>query len=166
MRGILLFTYFVLLSFTFVFGQQTSKNKWVNQRIQTDSFNVPINSSTYYFPLELFYNKGKNNVKISTYLDSWYSKMLYALNEPLLFNKLEEKEVYRFTWLRSGKNPVSIRIEKENENIKLFLKVSDGESINNPGKLITNKSKTLTTSQWNIFKSKINKIRFWTLPVE
>jgi hypothetical protein len=92
--------------------------------------------------------------------------MLYALNEPLLFNKLEEKEVYRFTWLRSGKNPVSIRIEKENENIKLFLKVSDGESINNPGKLITNKSKTLTTSQWNIFKSKINKIRFWTLPVE
>ena len=92
--------------------------------------------------------------------------MLFALNEPLLYNTTDDKEVYRFTWLRRFRNPVSMRIEKKNDLVKLYVKVSDGAGGSHPGKIITDKVIELNMDQWNMFKTKINVIHFWKLPVE
>ena len=38
--------------------------------------------------------------------------------------------------------------------------------ISSPGKIITDEVKELTMEQWNTFKTMINEIHFWKLPVE
>jgi hypothetical protein len=61
---------------------------------------------------------------VEFFVDSWYSKMLFALHEPVLYNYMGKEELYHFTWLRTFDIPASIRIQKHGNNIRLFAKVS------------------------------------------
>lgn len=89
------------------------------------------------------------------------------------FNALEENalsttgEIYRFTWLRTNHNPISIRIENKNgkEGI-VYWKVCDGLGGYEPGSLKINSSKKISIQNWETLKQKINTINFWKLKTQ
>lgn len=134
--------------------------------IEVDDHNVPVSGKQFYFPLKFFIMSGENkNEKplIDIDLNSiiYYSRFLYAMKEPLLFNKKSKKEIYRFTWLRTFHHPVTIRIEKDGETCLLYWKLSDGEGGYDPGKVITDKSKPVDIKIWQELKSMLQKMDFW-----
>jgi hypothetical protein len=120
-----------------------------------------------YFPLK---DKGQDSLSNTNALDTfkniWYSKMLFALDEPILANYNESEEILRFTWLRTFNHPVSVRIQKQNNRINLTVKVSSGAGGYEPGKIIINKNILLNMDDWNKLKSKFDELNFFNLPVE
>jgi hypothetical protein len=141
-----------------------AKKQYLNDKIKTDSCNIPLDSNAFYFPIVSF-SENKNNW-LDTFTDTWYSKMLFALQEPLLYNKTDNKISFRFTWLRTFHNPIAIRIENNNHHYKLYWKKSSGAGGYKPGKLTLNKSKEISEKEWNKFIELVNKANFWDLPTD
>lgn len=140
--------------------------------IKVDDNNVPVSGDQYYFPKEMFpyilyyYAKespGKDMVKkqYDDFVMKWYSMQLYAMKEPLLFNKKSDKEVFRFTLLRTFDKPVVIRIEKDRENYSLFWKVCSGEGGYDPGEIEVNECRNIEKQEWDIFQQKLHDLDFW-----
>ncbi len=103
---------------------------------------------------------------LDTFTNQWYSKMLFALHEPVLSNYKGDKEVYRFTWLRTFHHPVSVRLEKQNNVIKLFTKVCKGAGGYEPKELIFDTTINVTAEQHKTLTQKIDNINFWNLTTE
>lgn len=99
-------------------------------------------------------------------MNVWYSKMLSALKEPILCNYEGEAEIYRFTWLRTFHNPITIRVQKRRDRINLIAKVSDGAGGYEPGKIIVDKSIPVVISEWILIEEQFNNMDFWNLPTE
>ena len=127
-----------------------------------DSLYYPKDSSYLYFPVKII-EDGKES---SWNGNEWYSKMLFALHEPVLASYTGDIEIFRFTLLRTWGRPLAIRIQKEEDLISLTLKVTDGHAGYNPGKLLSNKTIQLHSDQWDSFKEKIDEISFWSLPFQ
>lgn len=117
----------------------------------------------YYFPLEVFTDSGSyvNSGRLEV---KWYSRHLFALNEPILYSDKSDNESYRFTWLRSFHDPVAIRIERNKDSYTLFWKQSDGSGGYEPGKIIVNQQKTIDKKTWDSFLDKLTGIDLWQLP--
>jgi hypothetical protein len=136
-----------------------TKKQYLNDKIKTDSCNIPIDYNVKYFPLECFYDSIHNrsgNFKVRR-----FSYILFALKEPLLYNKVEPKIIFRFTWIRTFHNPIAIRIENNNNNYRLYWKKASGEGGYDSGDLVVNQEKVLTEQEWNKFIELINILKFW-----
>lgn len=144
---------------------ENSPNKGNESFAKYDTLPLPVNSSIFYFRLKPSWQDTTRNA-LDTFLNTWYSKMLFALNEPILKDYHGSKEIYRFTWLRSFHHPVSIRLEKQEDKINLFTKVSNGAGGYEPMKLITDKVIDITLQEFNILLGKVNETKFWSLPTE
>jgi hypothetical protein len=138
--------------------RENSIHRYIDNAIETDENNVPLDSIQNYFPLELF-----SNVKYESNSVKHYSKHLYSMQEPLLFNKVVDKETYRFTWLRTFDNPVCIRIEKALDEYKLYWKLTDGAGGYNPGNLVISEEKVIDRRIWEAFEKHIKKSQFWEM---
>jgi hypothetical protein len=92
--------------------------------------------------------------------------MLFTLKEPILNNYRGDKEIYRFTWLRTFHHPVSVRIEKQNDTIRLFAKVCKGAGGYEPGSIIFDTTISIATNEWAFLKNKIVDTHFWQLKTE
>ena len=157
---------FLILSFLQSCQRNNGENDTVNyfdSSIIVDSLNFPLDSNQMYFPYHLFADTSLY-IGRDTFLVNWYSSHLRAMTEPLLFNKNLEKEVYRFLWLRTFDNPISIRIEKENSKYTLTWKLCDGAGGYYPGKMTINKAKSIDKKTWDQFHTLIKKSDFWHLP--
>lgn len=150
---------------------------------KTKSKELKLNKfQTSYFPVSAFVGLPENwetdfSVNVITYVSdftvsgvesalfsiNWYSKHLNALNEPVLSDTMPTK-IYRFTYLRTFDNPIVIRLENHNDIISIHWKVSNGAGGYEPGEIIVNESKELTTEEWRLIEHKINSIDFWKLP--
>ncbi|MCK5741296.1 MAG: hypothetical protein KAH48_03685 [Chlorobi bacterium] len=128
--------------------------------------NSPIKTDIYeldycYFPYWYFANLGENwecDTSVD-YMDIiWHSKhtaeslheQLEALNEPCLYN-LEvgsDVSIFRATWLRTFDNPISIRIEKNSDDIVLYWKVGAGSGGYRPEGLKDSGEKNIKESEW------------------
>jgi hypothetical protein len=118
-----------------------------------------------YFPIQRSGNIDSNEV-LDSFLNFWYSKQLFALNEPILFSgQSGEKAIFRMTILRTFANPYTIRIENSNDSIFLYWKECDGSGGYEPGELIKDKKKTLSIEQWITFDNYMTDIDFWNLPL-
>jgi hypothetical protein len=126
---------------------------------------VPPNSFTYYFPLKRSF-EGKINNALDTFSNRWYSKMLFGLKEPILHRYKGKKDIFRFTWLRSFHNPVSTRIEKEKEEVRLIAKVCKGQGGYEPGKLVTDTTLQVSVEEWTHFTTTFENLNFWQMPTE
>ena len=158
------------------FGQ--SIVKFIDKTIEVDSLNVPLDSKQPYFPKDLFpevemdWIKTDSITRIETkakegtydeFVVNWYSKHLYAMKEPLLFNRKIEKEIYRFTWLRTFHKPMTFRIEKWNNRYILYWKVLDGAGGYEPGNLEIERLKIITEKEWSEFTKLVDKANFWKM---
>lgn len=105
----------------------------------------------------LFYQERKES---ALFVNTWFSQQLKALAEPILY-KNYDFEAYRFTWLRTFHNPISLRLELRNDEYLLFVKRANGAGGYNPGQVVQNDTIRITESQWNEVISKIYNINFW-----
>lgn len=134
-------------------------------------------SDNCYFPSWYFVNlsaKWENNLTIDylSQIESSYDYIDYiksrleVMKEPCLYlmNLPDNMEIYRFTWLRTFDNPISIRVEKCGDKIQLYYKKSNGNGLGSVKKLIKSKKRKLTLSEWNFFKELLNKAEFEKLP--
>jgi hypothetical protein len=94
---------------------------------------------------------------------NWYASQLEALEEPVLNDYSPTKE-FRFTWLRTFHNPIVIGLVNVNDTIVVYWKVCNGAGGYEPGDIIENKRKTLTSKEWQGFVAGINSINFWNIP--
>jgi hypothetical protein len=103
---------------------------------------------------------------LDTFVNKWYSKMLFGLREPVLSSYKGEKEIYRFIWLRTFNHPVSVRVEKQGDVIKLFSIATNGAGGYEPGQLIVGTSFDITDIQYKTLLTKLDKASFWTMRTE
>ena len=130
-----------------------------------DTLPLPKDSIEFYFKTKPHWQDTTQNA-MDTFVNSWYSKMLFALKEPILKDYKGDKEIYRFTWLKTFNHPVSIRLEKQGDIIKLFSKICDGAGGYEPGKIIFDTIITLTQKQVDTTNIKLDNAKFWTLQSE
>lgn len=130
-----------------------------------DTLPLPLDSTTFYFKTKLNWNDDTQNT-LDTFFNEWYSKMLFAMKEPVLSSYQGDKEIYRFTWLRTFHHPVAIRLEKQNNIIRLFSKVCNGAGGYEPGQLIFDTIHNVTFDQYKSLTQKIDNINFWNLKTE
>ena len=130
--------------------------------ILTDTSLIPTDSTAFYFPLKSFHDTS-SKVGLDSFLVAWYSRQLFALKEPLIYGNKSQNEIYRFTWLRTFHNPITIRIERHGDNYILYWKLSDGAGGYEPGELTTDKQKILDAKTWQEFINRLNQTDFWNL---
>ena len=136
-----------------------------NMENRFDTLPVPIDSLAFYFPMKKHWEDTTNN-SLDTFINTWYSKMLFALKEPILYDYQGDKEIYRFTWLRTFHHPVSVRLEKQNKTIHLFAKISKGAGGYEPGSIIFDTTISIAGNEWIVLKNKIVDTHFWQLKTE
>jgi hypothetical protein len=108
------------------------------------------------------------NIASSKSTGKWLQLQLSDLDEHCLY-KLElgtNEIIYRFTWLRSFHNPISIRVEKRNDNIMLYWKIGEGAGAYQPQGIKKSEKKEIPIKAWNKFVNLINKAKFESLPNE
>ena len=120
-------------------------------------------AQTHYFPAKTFGEDPRSDQFIS----SWYSGQLRALGQPWLFELSTNPaiESYRFTWLRTFHHPVAVRVDVQPDGTAtLSTRMTSGAGGYDPGKLILNTDRPLTTEETQRIISQINASGFWRLP--
>ncbi|WP_025739849.1 hypothetical protein [Aquimarina pacifica] len=151
-------------------------NKFLTDTISVSADNVPIHKQQHYFPKEMFpqrmmeffdmddggssINTTEVEQKYDNQIIEWYSVYLFAMKEPLLFNKKTDKHSYRFTWLRMYDKPMAIRIEKNGGEYHVYWKMLDGAGGYKPEALIVEDSKSITEQDWLDFTAFVEKADF------
>lgn len=119
--------------------------------------------SVQYFPPHAFYDSQPLDAGVIR----WYSKYLNALGEPSLWvaSKESERQRYRFLWLRTWDHPISIRVDRDDdESATLTLKVANGSSGGDePGRLDVVRTKKLTKKEFDAIADKFTASGFWTM---
>jgi hypothetical protein len=122
-----------------------------------------VDTLSFYFPDSSFVRRGQYS-EVDIHRLSWFSGMLRALKEPILYDKTGAEEIYRFTCLRTFNPPFSIRVQHKEGQSNLVLKISDGAGGYTSKKLTTNSTKTLSNEQWQQVLLAINQADFWNMP--
>lgn len=106
----------------------------------------------------------KPNDSLSEFVNNWYSKHLYSLGEPVLYNKTNTPvNVVRFTHLGTWGNPYSYRLEQNKSEITATYSKTDGLGGYQAGKRIEQGSKKMNLEKWNAVIEKMNSIDFWNI---
>jgi hypothetical protein len=103
------------------------------------------------------------------FVAKWFSEQLAALKEPSLWesSKTEQRQSYRFLWLRTFHHPIAVRIDVNADGTSsLTTKMTSGEGAYRPGKLIKDITVKLTKERTDSFLGKIQEYKFWQLPSE
>jgi hypothetical protein len=98
-----------------------------------------------------------------TFANGYYSPHLSAMDEPAL-SKIEiAEEVYRLLWLRTFDHPIAVRVQSHGDEFLLWSKQLDGRGGYEPGKLVVNTTKSITTVESTNLVRHIERASFWTL---
>jgi hypothetical protein len=106
-------------------------------------------------------------------LDHYWTKVarkyLSAMKEPPL-EKLAEKDraaiVYRFLWLPSFHDHISVRFVKTDEGAVLNAVRLRLDEAFEPKSVVERKSVKLNRAHWERIASRLEKAKFWTLPTD
>lgn len=133
-----------------------------------DSSGRPNNDSVNFYPLALFpLNKILEDPKIDgydTFFVKIYSRDLHKLEEPILYNHYLDKEIFRFIWMRSFRPSIIIRMEKEDDSLKIIQKLY--HEFYNPIEIIdpikkSRKWDVVLDSVWNKKIIKKHSLNIW-----
>lgn len=116
-----------------------------------------------YFPPGAFYPEPAQE----SFVVEWYSKHLKAMGEQsLLPYTVSKAESYRFLWLRSFHHPVAVRVWRSDDGRFLNVRQLSGAGGYEPGRLTTNRTRQLTSAEWEGFISLLDRSCYWQLPSE
>lgn len=116
----------------------------------------------YFPPGVLSSNKWQDRFKVS-----WYSKALTAMKEPSLsLPQRSQTETYRFLWLRSFDSPIVVRIWRSESNVYLVAKQLDGDGGKSPAQMAVNRTRSLSSTEWDEFVKHLEESSFWTLSTD
>lgn len=107
-----------------------------------------------------------SNRQIDEFTAKWYSKQLSALEEPSLWelSTTQKTQSYRFLWLRTFHHPIAVRVDINIDGTsRLTTKIANGAGGYEPGKLVENKTVTMSKEQTDWFLGKIEQHKFWKL---
>ena len=96
--------------------------------------------------------------------EKWYREQLNALEEPSFeeFKNSEEREAYRFVWLRTFHNPVAVRVVvQEDGGGTVYLKACSGRGGYEPGRLGIERTIKLSKEQVNGLREMVESNKFW-----
>jgi hypothetical protein len=103
------------------------------------------------------------------YTRAWFQKYLIAMKEPSL-RELAGKDrtatVYRFLWLPSFHDPISVRFVKSDRGVLLHAVRLMLDDNYRPVRIVERKSIELKTVHWKRIANHLEKARFWDLPTE
>ena len=156
-------TLIFIATLLFVSSFCSTRNFKTNDNLE--SFSIPKDSIAFYFKTKPNWQDTTQNA-VDSFTNSWFSKNLFALKEPILKDYNGDNEIYRFTWLRTFNHPVSVRIERHQNTYRLTSKVCNGASGFDPGKLIYDTSISLTQNQFEKTILFLNNSDFWNLKTE
>jgi hypothetical protein len=151
---------FILISLLFFVG--ASCNHKNNNSKGADELSVAKDSTTFFFPVKKSRDDNSRN-SLDSSTNRWYSSVLFFFKEPILCSYRGNKEIYRFTWLRSFNHPVIIRVERSGEMITICTKVSDGKGGYSLGEIVL---ATCTTIGSEALTMGVDESLFWTLKTE
>lgn len=123
---------------------------------------LPLASQSYFPPSVL-----AENAIEDTSNAEWYSKTLRALKEPSLWEIAKsnpQAEVYRFTYIRSFHDPISVRIVLQPETQVMVIKQARRTHGENTGRLVTNRTAKLPTDVAEALKLAVTQDMLWDLP--
>jgi hypothetical protein len=75
-------------------------------------------------------------------------------------------ETYRFLWLRTFHAPIAIRVWTFNGRHLLVAKQLSGMGGYETGRMVINRIKTFSNSEWEQLKKLLSELSFWDLPTE
>ena len=87
-------------------------DKTIQSDNKFDTLALPLDSATFYFKTKTNWQDTTQNA-LDSFVNQWYSKTLFKMEEPVLSSYKGDKEIYRFTWLRTFHHPVAVRLEKQ-----------------------------------------------------
>ncbi len=97
----------------------------------------------------------------------WYSEYLFVMKEPSLLPRDNcAVETYRFLWLRTFHAPIAIRVWTLNGRHFLVAKQLSGQGGYDTGRMVINRIKTLSNTEWEQLKNLLSELTFWDLPTE
>ena len=98
------------------------------------------------------------------FVNDWYGKPLTAMKEPSLLDPVDDdKEIYRFLWLRSFDHPMAVRIERSLTDTKLIFTETSGDRDREPETIIRHEEKSIDDSQWCRFLTLMDQAGYWNL---
>lgn len=116
-----------------------------------------------FFPEGVFFERADRHQSKVT----WYGKHLRAMNEPSLFELRLNKDmrVYRFLWLRTFDNPISVRlIVNDDSSGRLIAKVTSGAGGYEPGDVTEEIVKPISAENVLALERALEDLDFWDLP--
>lgn len=144
--------------------------------VNNDSHNDDEENLSYDYPDDTsngrFFPKGVlgENEEADKFTYEWYSKHLIALEEPSLFQARKQKGIisYRFLYLRTFHNPISIRIEldKERKTGTLIYKKTDGKGGYRAGYIEDFKVIKLNENDIKKLLNTFETAYFWRQPIK
>lgn len=96
--------------------------------------------------------------RIRRYKHCWYSFLMKTLKEGALLPAAPGLESYRFTWMRSFRDDVVIRVERRGPVHTLHVKMGDARD----GAFVVDRRILLTPSQWQELRHRLEQARFWS----
>jgi len=89
------------------------------------------------------------------------------MKEPVLYDKVEGTETYRFTCLRTFHAPFAIRVSKQGQApANLMVKISDGAGGYSSENLVSTSAKQISDEEWAQITEALNKNDFWNMPTQ
>ena len=116
-----------------------------------------------FFPPAAFHGDERHN----DFIVQWYAKHLVTMAEPSLWVLSEDHSVhaYRFLWLRTFHQPVTVRLDVSSDGAGLLTaKVTDGRGGYESGKIVFDETTPLLADQVNGFLAQTERLQFWSLP--
>jgi hypothetical protein len=98
------------------------------------------------------------------FYSSWFSRHLWVMQEPSLLKLAQDNTYhgYRFLWLRTFHQPVSVRLEIHPSGSGILTaKMTSGAGGYDPGELIINDLLEVPTRDVKIFLGYLDKVQFW-----
>jgi hypothetical protein len=87
------------------------------------------------------------------------------MNEPTIATGLsDDRDVFRFLWLRSFHRSVAVRIEKTGTSITLVAKELSGAGGYEPGAIARTDTREFAASEWNELRRLVDRADFWKMP--
>lgn len=123
------------------------------------------NAQTTYFPAGTF----DTNARYDRFVRGWYSAALKAAEEPSLFAMARSKSAqsYRFLWLRSFNDTVSIRLDIHPDGTATLVEKIVGDRMSpTPGKITYQETKTISADRTRSFLNHLSDGHFWELPTD